>query len=113
MVELDSNTQFNKLSRILKQKIKTITPVSKEQVLAGISIENFIKNNIQCDIMLVIPKGNDGSVNHAVMIANGRIYDSTQEFPLKISKESFDFVYGDCGCQEIYKTKSFNILGNK
>ena len=113
LVELDSDTQFNKLSRILKQKIKTIIPVSKEKELAGISLEKFLQNNIQCDIMLVIPKGNDGSVNHAVTIANGRIYDSTQEFPLKISKESFDFVCGDCGCQEIYKTKSFNILGNK
>ena len=56
---------------------------------------------------MVIPQGNDGSINHAVTVGNGMIFDSTQDYPLTITKESFDFICGDCGCCKIYKTKSF------
>ena len=72
-------------------------------------VQEFIKFAGSQDLMMVIPQGNDGSISHAVTITDGMIFDSTQKFPLTMSKLSFDFVCGECGCHQIYMTKSFFI----
>ena len=51
---------------------------------------------------VVIPKGRDGSVNHAVCVVDDLIFDSTQAFALKLTLPSFHWICGDCGCEEVY-----------
>ena len=51
---------------------------------------------------IVIPAGNDGSVNHAVCIVDDLVFDSTQNYALKLKKESFDFAVGECGAGGIF-----------
>ena len=52
---------------------------------------------------LVVPLGNDGSVNHACCVADDLIFDSTQPKAMKLLKESFDFICGPGGCSGVYK----------
>ena len=68
-------------------------------------VQEFIEFAGSQDLMMVIPQGNDGSISHAINITDGMIFDSTQKFPLIMSKLSFDFVCGECGCYQIYMTK--------
>ena len=46
---------------------------------------------------VVIPHGNDGSNNHAVVVIEDRIFDSTQAYALKLCRESLDWICGEKG----------------
>ena len=46
---------------------------------------------------LVIPLGNDGSVNHAICVVDDLIFDSTQQFALKLCHKSFHWIAGELG----------------
>jgi hypothetical protein len=46
---------------------------------------------------LIIPLGRDKSLNHAVCVIDDLIFDSTQEFALKLKKKSLDWICGDDG----------------
>ena len=70
---------------------------------------NFFENATKEDFMLVIPEGKDGSINHAFTVADGYIFDSTQEYPMKLLVESINFICGNCGCEKIFKTRSFSL----
>ena len=51
--------------------------------------------------------GNDGSVNHAVTVVDDLIFDSTQEFALKLTMESLNWICGPLGMKDIGKTYRF------
>jgi hypothetical protein len=51
---------------------------------------------------IVIPSGNDGSVNHAVCVVDDLVFDSTQNYALKLKKGSFDFAVGPKGASGIF-----------
>ena len=46
---------------------------------------------------LVIPLGNDGSVNHSICVVDDLIFDSTQQFALKLCHKSFHWIAGELG----------------
>jgi hypothetical protein len=52
--------------------------------------------------------GNDGSVNHAVTVVDDLIFDSTQEFALKLTMESLDWICGPLGMKDIGETYRFS-----
>ena len=85
-------------------------PVPREKELLSFLVDKFIAKVREYEIIMVIPQGKDGGINHAITVGNGMIFDATQEYPLTISKESLDFICGDCGCNGIYKTRSFTFI---
>ena len=56
---------------------------------------------------IVIPCGNDDSVNHAVCVVDDLIFDSTQPYALKLTRQSFDWICGDGGCGSVYLVLRF------
>ena len=105
--QLDHDNQLNKLSWLLCTKLNIAKGIHKDKEFSNSSVAKFIETEREPNIIMLIPQGNDGSINHAITVGNGMIFDSTQDFPLTITKESFDFICGDCGYCKIYKTKSF------
>ena len=65
---------------------------------------------------LVIPKGKDKSVNHAICVINDLIFDSTQHLALKLSHSTLDWVCGEkeydskekVRCEDVYGALHFN-----
>ena len=47
---------------------------------------------------MVVPQGKDDSVGHAVCVVDDLIFDSTQKYALKLTKESLDWICGAGGC---------------
>ena len=47
--------------------------------------------------MLVIPKGEDGSVDHAVCVVDDLIFDGTTKKAMLVGEESFQYVCGASG----------------
>ena len=81
-----------------------VNPYDKKDKL---SIKDLIKNN-PSHPLLVIPRGNDCGVGHAVCMIDDLIFDATQEKALKLSKESFDWVCGKGGFDGIYVAIKFD-----
>ena len=50
---------------------------------------------------LVVPVGWDGSMSHAVTVVDDLIFDSTQTHAFKLTRQSIDWICGDCGCREL------------
>jgi hypothetical protein len=59
-------------------------------------------------ITLVVPRGEDGSVNHAVCVVDDLVFDSTQEVALKLTTETLDWICGGSGMKEIKEAYRFN-----
>ena len=104
---------MNKLSWYLVTKLKIAKTLPKDNELPGYSVVDFINKVNTHEICMVIPQGNDGSINHAITVGNGMIFDATQDYPLTITRKSLDFNCGDCGCCGIYKTRSFTFINKK
>ena len=56
---------------------------------------------------IVIPRGMDGSIAHAVCVVDDLIFDSTQNYALKLSRETFDWIVGGKGVVSIHYAASF------
>ena len=56
---------------------------------------------------LVIPRGNDMSVNHAICVVDDIIFDSTQPKALWLTRESLDWICGKQGCEGIHMALRF------
>jgi hypothetical protein len=68
----------------------------------------YIINKLSIYPTVIVLVGNDGSVNHAVTVVDDLIFDSTQAFAMKLTKESFDWICGRLGMKEIGRTYRFN-----
>jgi hypothetical protein len=73
----------------------------------GITITDLVETKT-CFPTLVIPIGKDGSNNHAVVVIDDLIFDSTQEFALKLCRESLDWICGEGGIASINTAIRFN-----
>ena len=63
---------------------------------------------------LVVPRGADKGVGHAVCVVDDLIFDSTQARALKLEKSSFDWICGEGGCTGIYWALRFeNPVGKE
>ena len=84
--------------------------------LAGPSKKKRIKRISLKDLMedlhpyptVVILEGKDGQVDHAVCIVDNIIFDSTQQYALRLNMDSFNWICGDGGCQGIYVAFRFH-----
>ena len=74
----------------------------------GMTLSDLLKDDDHFLPRIVLLKGNDGSMNHAVTVVDDLIFDSTQKFALKKCKESFDWCCGDEGCGGVGPVMQFN-----
>jgi hypothetical protein len=79
----------------------------KNENKTGITITDLVETKT-CFPTLVIPIGKDGSNNHAVVVIDDLIFDSTQEFALKLCRESLDWICGEGGIASINIAIRFN-----
>ena len=56
---------------------------------------------------IVIPRGMDGSIAHAVCVVDDLIFDSTQNYALKLSRETLDWIVGGTGVDSIHYAARF------
>ena len=80
---------------------------AKKRAIKRLSIEELIATKTRFPTV-IIPLGNDGSKNHAVVVIDDIIFDSTQEFALRLCRESLDWICGDKGIASIYIGLRFN-----
>jgi len=76
---------------------KTKTEMSLEDLLS----------NLCAYPTLVIPRGNDGCVNHACCVVDDLVFDSTTDKALKLCRETFDWMCGVRGCDKILQVIRF------
>ena len=50
---------------------------------------------------IVVPFGNDGTGDHAVAVVDDLVFDLRVQHPLKLKKESLDWVCGPKGCAKL------------
>ena len=79
----------------------------KRRTTKHISIDELIDNKTKYPTV-VIPRGNDGSASHAVVVVDDIIFDATQLRALKLSRESFDWICGERGCGDIATALRFH-----
>ena len=52
-------------------------------------------------LKIVVPFGNDGTGDHAVAVVDDLVFDSRLQHPLKLIRESLDWVCGIKGCEKL------------
>ncbi len=80
---------------------------AKKRTIKKLSIEDLITIKTRFPTV-ILPLGNDGAYNHAVVVIDDIVFDSTQEFALKLCRESLDWICGDKGMASIYIGLRFN-----
>ena len=79
----------------------------KKNRIKKLSIEELINKKTRFPTV-VVPLGKDGSNNHAIVVINDLIFDSTQAFAMKLCRESLDWICGDMGIDVIDVALRFN-----
>ena len=105
---VDGNQQIKDLLGFLRQHAKQFGKcvkfgrgrVSKSRKELYVS---DLLDEMQDFPVLVIPRGNDGMVSHAVCVVDDLVFDSTQACALKLTRETFDWICGDDGCGGIWE----------
>ena len=80
---------------------------AKKRTIKKLSIEDLITEKTRFPT-IIIPLAKDGSINHAVVVIDDIIFDSTQAFALKLCRESLDWVCGEKGIASIHIGLRFN-----
>jgi hypothetical protein len=80
---------------------------SKNKKIKKLSIEDLLENKTRFPTV-VIPYGKDGSNNHAFVVVDDLIFDSTQTHALKLSRENLDWICGEDGMASINIALHFN-----
>jgi hypothetical protein len=65
-----------------------------------LSVDELIRNKTIFPT-LVIPRANDGSASHAVVVVDDLIFDATQLHAMKLCRASFDWICGKRGVGDI------------
>jgi hypothetical protein len=66
---------------------------SKRRKMNRISLDELVQNKTISPTM-VIPRANDGSASHAVVVVDDIIFDATQSHAMKLSRDSFEWICG-------------------
>jgi hypothetical protein len=101
--------QLNYLVDLVKKKVCNITPMARNHNLKDSTITQLLEAAKNEQLMIVVPKPKGKSTSHAVTICVGLVFDSTQEYPLTLTSETFDFVAGSTGFEKVYMTRSFIV----
>jgi hypothetical protein len=102
--------QLKSLVNLVTQRMANVSPKAKGDNLKGATIEQLLEAAKKEELMIVVPKGNGKSTSHAVTICMCLVFDSTQEYPLTVTPETFNFVAGSTGFEKTYMTRSFRVV---
>jgi hypothetical protein len=80
---------------------------AKNKKIKQLSIEDLIEHKTRFPTV-VIPYGKDGSNNHSFVVVDDLIFDSTQTHPMKLCRESLDWICGEKGMASINIALRFN-----
>ncbi len=78
----------------------------KRRKMNCLSLEELVQNKSIFPTM-VIPRANDGSASHAVVVVDDIIFDATQSYALKLCQESFEWICGKDGVGGIERAVRF------
>ncbi|CAJ1954285.1 unnamed protein product [Cylindrotheca closterium] len=105
----NATVQFKKLSRWVQTLVKGVTCLSFLESRKFDRLDGLL----QCisllreqDLVVFVPQANDGTKTHAVTFCCGLIFDSTQQYPLRLSEESLKFIAGFAG---IWRARLFRF----
>jgi hypothetical protein len=104
--------------KTLKEKMRNFVPcigdctifnsrTAKKRATKKLLIEDLIMTKTRFPTV-IFPVANDGSANHAVVVIDDLIFDSTQAYALKLCRESLDWICGDMGIASINVCLRFN-----
>jgi hypothetical protein len=79
----------------------------KKKKIKKLSIQDLLENNTRFPTV-IIPYGKDGSNNHALVVVDDLIFDSTQIHATKLCHESLDWICGEKGIASINIALRFN-----
>ena len=79
---------------------------SKKNRKAKMTLQNLLEDKSPFPTV-IIPRGTDMSVNHAVCVIDDIIFDSTQPKALWLTKETLDWICGGQGCEGIHLALRF------
>jgi hypothetical protein len=79
----------------------------KNKKMKKLSIQDLLENKTRFPTV-VIPYGKDGLNNHAFVVVDDLIFDSTQTHAMKLSRESLDWICGENGIASINIALRFN-----
>jgi hypothetical protein len=120
-VNLPKPAAVDKMKKLMKELVPCIgqgqilskkPKVKKEADKHGISITELIDIKTRFPT-LVIPLGKDGSTNHAIVVIDDLIFDSTQVYALKLCRDSLDWICGNRGIASIDVAICFNRSNEK
>jgi hypothetical protein len=80
----------------------------KRQKMNQLSLDELVQNKTRFPTV-VIPRVNDGSASHAVVVVDNIIFDATQSHAMKLCKGSFDWTYGKGGIGAIERALHFEM----
>ncbi|CAJ1947653.1 unnamed protein product [Cylindrotheca closterium] len=110
--EHNATVQFKKLSRWVQTSVKGVTCLSLLESRKFDRLDGLL----QCisllreqDLVVFVPQANDGTKTHAVTFCCGLIFDSTQQYPLRLSEESLKFIAGFAGFAGIWRARLFSF----
>jgi hypothetical protein len=79
----------------------------KNRKIKKLSIQDLLENKTRFPTV-VIPYGKDGSNNHAFVVVDDLIFDSTQTHAMQLCRESLDWICGEKGIASINIALRFN-----
>jgi hypothetical protein len=73
---------------------------TRRKKVKRLSIDELIQHKT-CFPIVIIPRGNDRSVIHAVAVVDDLIFYATQPYALRLCKESLEWICGNTGIYDI------------
>jgi hypothetical protein len=80
----------------------------KRQKMNQLSLDELVQNKTRFPTV-VIPRVNDGSASHAVVVVDNIIFDATQSHAMKVCKGSFNWIYAKGGIGAIERALRFEM----
>jgi hypothetical protein len=74
-----------------------------------LSLDKLVQNKRVFQTM-VIPRANDGSTSHAVVVVDDSIFNAIQSHAMKFRRETFKWICGKQGVGEIERALRFEKL---
>jgi hypothetical protein len=78
----------------------------KRRKMNHLSLDELVQNKTIFPT-LGIPRANDGSASHAVVVVNNLIFDATQSHAMKLCRESYEWICGKHGVGGIERALRF------
>lgn len=107
----DSGKQVREICDFVNRRVPGLSPLPKQngfQKLEGADV-CVSKLKLEVEFAVIVLEGNDGAISHAIAYTKEMIFDSTQLYPLSLTKETLDFVCGEMGFCKVFMARTFKF----